>query len=217
MTNQSAPLADRLLAAQLAIDAVLANSSLQTVLNSYGYDAAAMTAAKALYENAEKLTALQRKEYGEQHAATQAVEQAWATAKAAYSRSLGLARIAFKKDPLAQTTLALGGSRKQSLTGWLKQAEQFYRNLLDTPVLLAGMAKFGYDEAAVQAEYALVKTVREMNMDQEREKGEAQKATQTRDEALDELDEWLSDFRAVSRIAFAGDAQKLEGMGFGPV
>ena len=217
MTNQADPLADRLLAAQLAIDAVLTHANLQSVLTNYGYDAAAMTAAKALYEQAEALTALQQKEYGEQHAATQAVEQAWATAKTAYIRSLGLARIAFKKDPLAQTTLALGGSRKQSLTGWLKQAEQFYRNLLITPVLLAGMAPFGYDAAAVQAEYDLVLAVRAANMDQEVEKGEAHKATQTRDEVLDELDEWLSDFRAVSRIAFADDAQKLEGMGFGPV
>ena len=217
MTNQADPLADRLLAAQLAIDAVLADSSLQTVLTNYGYGAAAMTAARALYEQAEALTALQQKEYGEQHAATEAVEKAWETANAIYIRSLGLARIAFKKDPLAQTTLALGGSRKQSLTGWLKQAEQFYRNLLTTPALLAEMTKFGYDAAAVQAEYDVILALREANMNQEREKGQAQKATQTRDEVLDELDEWMSDFRAVSRIAFADDAQKLEGMGFGPV
>ena len=215
--QQNAPLADRLLAAQLAIDAVLADASLQTVLNSYGYDVAAMTAARALYEQAEALTALQQKEYGEQHAATEVVEKAWEVAKAPYIRSLELARIAFRKDRLAQTTLALGGIRKQSLTGWLKQAEQFYRNILATPELVAGLTKYSYTTAMLEAEYELVLALREANLVQERERGQAHKATETRDEVLDELDEWLSDFRDVARIAFANDLQKLEGMGFGPV
>ena len=217
MTIDSKSIAARLMAAQVAIDAVLADASVQTVLSSYGYNAAAMTAARALYEQAQELTAVQKTEYGEQHEATENLNKAWETANAAYMRSLQLARVVLKKNAKAQTALGLTGDRKRSLTGWADDAELLYRGLLRNPDLLAQLSKFGYDTAAVEAELALVQAVRVANVAQETEKGEAQDATKARDAVLDELDEWLSDFKAVSQIALANMGQKLEGLGFGPV
>jgi hypothetical protein len=40
-----------------------------------------------------------------------------------------------------------------------------------------------------------------LNSVQEQEKGEAQAATKQRDAAAEALDEWLSDFRVVAKIA----------------
>lgn len=45
---------------------------------------------------------------------------------------------------------------------------------------------------------------------QRTEKGEAQAATKARDEALEALMDWLSDFIAISRIALEDDSQLLE-------
>ena len=87
----------------------------------------------------------------------------------------------------------------------------------DSPALQAEMTKYGYNTAKWEAEYALVQAVVAANVVQEREKGEAQDATKARDAVLDELDEWMSDFKAVSQIALADMGQKLEGLGFGPV
>ena len=47
-------------------------------------------------------------------------------------------------------------------------------------------------------------------MRQEKEKGEAQQATDDRDEAIDALDAYMSDFREIARVAFAGQPQQLE-------
>ena len=210
-------IAERLAAAQLAIDAVLADPSVQAALTPYGYDVAAMTAARALYEEVQALTAAQKLEYGEQYEATQLFDAAWATADAAYINSLQLARIAFKKNSKGQSALGLNGRRKLSYSGWIEQATLFYQGLLATPALQAEMTKYGYNVAKWEAEYALVQAVVAANVTQEREKGEAQDATKARDAALDELDEWLSDFKAVSQIALAKMGQKLEGLGFGPV
>lgn len=210
------PIADRLLAAQVAIDAVLADADLQAALTPFGYDSAAMAAVRELYEEAQGLATTQTAEYGDQYAATEAVTTAWQAAETAYMRSLKLARVAFKGNAKAQAALALSGTRKSSLSGWLEQAEQFYQNLLADPTLLAGLARFGYDLIRINDEAALITALRAANVAQEREKGEAQEATQARDAKLDELADWLDDFKAVAQVALDEDAQQLEKLGFGP-
>lgn len=214
MSADSKSISARLLAAQLAIDAVIADSSLQAALTPFGYTPDRMAAARALYEQAEALTAVQKMEYGEQYEATQTAHILWNTAQTAYKRSLQLARVAFKKNTKAQAGLGLNGERKRTLSGWIGQAELFYQGLLASPAFLAEMAQFGYTQAKVEEELALVAAVRAGNVEQEREKGEAQDSTQMRDAVLDE---WLSDFKSVAQVALADMGQKLEGLGFGPI
>lgn len=216
-TRPERSIEDRLLAAQVAIDAALSDPELQAALAPFGYDVAALTAARTLYEEAQALVTAQRREYGEQFAATEAVQQAWEAADTVYMRSLKLARVAFKGNVHAYTSLGMNGRRKESLSGWLEQAELFYQGLQSEPVLLAEMARFGYDEAQVAAEAALVTAVRAANVTQENEKGQAQIITKTRDAKLDDLDDWLADFKVVAEVALADTPQQLEKFGFGAV
>jgi len=59
----------------------------------------------------------------------------------------------------------------------------------------------------------LVQAVAEANAVQEKEKGEAQEATKLRDAALDDLDQWMSDFIAIARLALEERPQYLEKLG----
>lgn len=47
---------------------------------------------------------------------------------------------------------------------------------------------------------------------QKKRKGEAKSATEKRDQCLAKLCGWLSDFRAVAKIALAEDPQRLESL-----
>ncbi len=48
---------------------------------------------------------------------------------------------------------------------------------------------------------------------QGKERGDAQIATQARDAAMDALDQWVSDFIAIARLALEEEPQALEKMG----
>ena len=207
-------IAERLLAAQVAIENALGDADIRAALSGFGYDEARLRAGKARYDEATVLANRQKAEYGDQYGATEAVKSAWAEADRAYRVALQVARVAFKGRPQAHAALMLDGERQRSLPGWLEQATVFYANLLGDADLLARLGNFGYTPARLTAEYAQVQAVAAANLAQEKEKGEAQDATRQRDARLDELDAWLADFKAIAQAALAEHPGWLEKLGW---
>ena len=215
MLNQ--PIAEFLNDARVALTNAQSDTVVQTSLAAYGYDAAKLAVGSALLAEAELLTQQQAVHYGHQFAASEAITKARGEANVVYMRSLKVARVAFEEDVQASASLFLEGNRKQSVGGWLHQTMTFYTNLLADPRLIAAMAEYGYTEAKLTAEQALIMAVHTMNAAQEREKGDAQVATKARDKALQQLSKWLSKFRKIAAVALEAEPQKLEALGFGPV
>ncbi len=79
--------------------------------------------------------------------------------------------------------------------------------------VLNGFAEYGITEDKLKAAQTEMLTVEAANAAQEQEKGEAQDATQQRNQAIDLLDDWLSDFIAIARIALEDRPQLLEVLG----
>ena len=203
----------RLLAVQLAVENTLKDQDVLTELTLFGYDEAKLNVGKRLYEEAQALVNQQKVEYGEQYQATQVLHQAKEKADKVYTRTLKIARIALRGNVQAHTALILSGRRKRSLAGWLAQAQAFYANLLADADLIAQMANFGYDQAKLEAEQALVLAVLQADQTQQKEMGEARQATKLRDAKLDEMDEWMLDFITIARVALEEEPEKLATLG----
>ena len=199
--------------AQLAIDNALNNPKVLGYLSDFGYTKAKIQQGKQLYNVAATAQLAQQAEAGDQISATTEVNEAWETAKKSYMRFLKVARVAFKSNSGVATQLDLGGTRKKSLSGWMAQAKQFYKNALDNKAVLSELKEFGITEAKLKAGLAELAVIEQANMIQEREKGEAQAATEKRDAALDELQDWLSDYLAIAKVALEEEPQLLEGLG----
>jgi len=202
---------------RLGIDNGQRAQEIADALAVYGFDAARMAEGAALLATAEDLQAVQKREYSEQYVATSALNNAFATADKVFSTHRKLAKLALRDEPEVQTRLMLNQHKKQALDPWLGQAGVFYKNILAEPELLAAMGKYNITAQILQEGQAAVVNVANLNADQEKEKSEAQKATQTRNEALDALDEWYVEFRTVARIALEDDPQRLEALGLGPI
>ena len=181
-------------------------------LDAFGYDAATLQAGQALLDTARDLYDAQIKEYGEQHAATQAFLDASGRADKAYAAHRRLAKIAFKGDAQRQTDLHLNDRKPRPFNSWYQQARHFYTALLADTEAQTQLARYKVTLEALQTALSDVEQAFTLKSSQEQEKGEAQEATQQRDAAIDALDEWLSDFKVVARIALEDTPQLLEAL-----
>lgn len=211
MSNDS--ISSQLLFAQNAITNAQDHPTIKDALAEFGYDDATLNAGKAYYEEALRLDALQKKEYGDQYHATDDLNSTRAKANKVYMKDLKLARIQLRGDRNTAASLQLDGDRKRSLPGWISQAKTFYTNALDSPAVLAAMAKVGRTQEKLEEGKSLVADVEKKRNIQLKEMGEAQSATEARDHALDELSEWMGKFVPIAKIALEDKPQLLEMLG----
>lgn len=211
MKKQS--ISEKMLSYGIIINNAINESEIANAIALFGYTAEKLNAAKSLLDECDVLVNAQIKEYGEQFEATEQVHTLWDNAAAAYNTSLKIARIAFKENANAQAALLLNGDRKDSLSGWLQQAQSFYNNLENNADFVQALSIYGYTAEKIAAEKALLADLEVAKQAQAKEKGEAQQATVDRDKKLDELDEWISEFVVIARIALEDKPQLLEKLG----
>ena len=202
-----------MLSAQVAIDNALTDTEIGPLIAEYGYDEARLNEGKSLLTTIQNLQQKQIREYGEQYAASDFLKNKWGEANALYMKHVKIARVALPDERGSHQKLSLSGTRKESLSGWLAQSNQFYINALADTDILTKLNNFGITQAKLQQGQQLVQEVEAANTSQKKEMGEAQQATKDRDDALDKLADWLSDFIAIARIALEDRSQLLEKMG----
>lgn len=191
----------------------LADAEIKHALAAYGYTEETLNVGKKLYENATLLQNTRKKEYGEQIAATAELRDIRETAQQQYMKTIKIARIALKESAKASKAIMLYGVRKRSLSGWLEQAQAFYANLLSDGEFITSLSAYGYTQERLEREFALINQVIAKNLAQKKETGEAQEATAIRDKTLDDLAAWISDFKAVAKVALDENPQQLEKLG----
>ncbi|KAB8144289.1 hypothetical protein F8S13_05260 [Chloroflexia bacterium SDU3-3] len=204
---------DIIKSAQIAIPNAINIDDIRTTLASYGYPLPKLEQGNLLLEALIAAQTKQQLEYGDQDKATQTFNDLWDQLDQIYTRQLKLARVALKGNSDAARDLALDGPRRKSFGGWSMQAQQFYAGLAANPSFAAALASFGAplpeQEAASAALADVIAALRAL----ENERGQAQIATRERDAAIDALDDWLGDFMAVARVAFADQPEHLERLG----
>lgn len=162
--------------------------------------------------NLEQLSQRQIQEYGEQYGATDIFNQKKEAINATYTRHRNLAKIIFKGDRQANTTLGIDDGRKQAYAAWYQQVNNFYSQILANPDFKTKAASVNIDDAAISAQQTALQEVSALKESQKKEFGEAQKATDIRDAALDSLYPKYTQLVAFAKVLFPND-QTLEKLG----
>lgn len=203
----------QLVDAQVAINNALTDESLQTALAAFGYTSERLQEGKALRDTAWALCQQQKIAYGELFTARDGLKKAHRQAQERYMQCIKVARVALRYDRGAAQKLDLMVQRRRIQAEWIAQAQQFYGNALADPEVLAKLASFGITQELLEQGAQLVDKVDTHYAAQQQRKGTAQDATSARDNALDALNFWMRDFRAIMRVALKDRPQLLEKLG----
>ena len=202
-----AGVAQRLLAAHMALDAALNNQLILDTLAAHGYTASRLMQGQALIVEAQTRYEEQRKLKGEQLAATDARNAARATAHGVYMRHVEIARVALRNDRGTAEMLDLSATRRRELASWLLQTRQFYANTLNNPDVVSALECYGVTRQLLEGGRALVNAVLASHVTQQQRKSAAEAATRARKAAFAALDRWMRDFKAIARVALAGQPE----------
>lgn len=195
--------------ADVAIYNARTDPDLSMRLAQYGYDDMRLGEGRTLYDRVNTLYHQQKHGYGQQYDATDKLHRLWEQADVRFYRDRRVAKVVFRKHRGARQSLGLVGERKGSLTHWLRGAQQFYNNALQTPYQTQ-LAEYGLTMAHLSEGRALVQEVVEAKRVSEAERGAAQQSTKERDAAMKALREWMTDFMEIATVALEDMPQYLE-------
>jgi hypothetical protein len=204
-------IAERLNQADLAINNA-ADPTVAPLLTAQGCDAAFMAQGRALWTAAREAFSRREALYGEQQELTRQVNEAQRAARAEFKTLAQLARVVFRDQPGLLVQMGVRGGTPRALPDLLLAGGTLFANVTE-PTIAAALAAHGYTAERIAAIQAAFQTLQQANEAQEAAKGDTQQATLELQAAMRALDDWLSRFRALARVALREHPQYLEKLG----
>jgi hypothetical protein len=199
---------DRILIWNAAGDPVISER-----LALYNYTPEVFNGLKGGWTETDALGKKQISEQGDQHAATNALNESRDQCEKKVKRAKRLARLAFENNSKPFEKLNLKTLNIGPFEDWLVDAESFYSKILGNPEWLAAMENFGYTTEQLQADQEEVQNLKVLQHQQFTEMGQAQQATQDKWNKFKEMHARCDVLREVAKIEFEDDAQHLEKLG----
>ena len=201
----------RLFRAWLLVENANKHVRIRQQLAAFGYTAERMQELAALIEKAEALDDEKQECYSRKKALSQQMDKDVQAMKALYMEHLTIARFTYRKDAYMQEKLDLTGSRKRHWAGWLNQVHTFYAGLEAEG--LAAMKKHGAIAEEIAQGKAMADALMEAYHATKFNNGNAQSATQKRNQVLKMIDRWVMNFKKVASVALEDEPQLLKALG----
>ena len=182
------------------------------VMVTVGYTEAKIAELKAKLSDLEALQQAQTKEYAEQFYETEEFNKKRKEVDIIYTRDRKLAQILFKGNIQAQAILKLSETKPLDYAAWKQQVSNFYVQLTATPELLALAQTIGINVGQAEVQKQNLVEVQNAKDSQCKEAYQAQKATDARDRAFDELYPLYSEYIQYAKVLLPNN-QVLEAIG----
>ena len=196
--------------ARLAIENALEHEVIRKKLAAYNYDRKQLLAGKALNEEVRVLHSVQQDKYGLQYEQSDAVQAQFAEVQDRYRYHIKRARLAFENQRGIRQQLQINGRRKTDVLGQLDQMYAFYTKIEG---FLADITQYNVAAEELLQTKAMIAALYAGRHQQLISRGDAQDATQKRDEKRRQLKNWMTQFKKAARLALHDEPQLLEVLG----
>ncbi len=198
---------------RVALENVEAQSEIATIMAEFGYDAALIEEGKNLLIKTRQAYDLNVKEDDETSQAYSNFSEKRDSLSDTYTLHRKKAKVVFRKDQQIMERLALIGSLPTAYINWLETVKKFYTEVLVDTELQNKLSRLKISVEDLNATNTLISELESARSGYLREKGESQDATIAKNSAFALLDDWMSEFYAVARIALEDNIQLLEALG----
>ena len=198
---------------RVALENVTAQPEIATIMAEFGYDVALIEDGKQLFTQTRQAYDLNVKEDDETSQAYSNYTEKRKSLEDTYSLHRKKAKVIFRKDLEIMKRLVLDGSVPKSYVRWLEVAKKFYLEVLADTKLQTKLSRLKITVEDLNATNTLISELDTARAEYLREKGESQDSTKQKDATFGNLDDWMSEFYAVARIALEDYIQLLEALG----
>lgn len=198
---------------RVAFENTASQSLISTIMAEYGYDSATMALGKALYDETRQAFDSNKKETDESTAAYQVFDGKRKELADVYSSHRKKAKVVFRNDSVTADKLEITGTLPQAYIKWLETVKKFYSTAIADSDIHNKLSRLKISLDDLNAASSLIPEVEATRAAYLKEKGESQDATTIKDAAFAKLDDWMSEFYAVARIAMEDNPQLLEALG----
>lgn len=198
---------------RVSLDNVENQSEIAAIMAEFGYESETIAEGKALLAETRQAFDTNQTEDDETSAAYKSYSTLKDNLAETYSLHRKKAKVIFRNDSLTMDKLAVSGSLPKAYIKWLETTKKFYAVAIADATIQAKLARLKITIEDLTAGGTLITDLEAARGEYLREKGESQDATKAKDASFAKIDDWMSEFYAVAKIALEDNPQLLESLG----
>ena len=184
-----------------------------TIMAEFGYAETLLTEGKTLLTKTRQAFDFNKKEDDETTEAYKNFTELKENLAKTYTLHRKKGKVIFRKEPTTLNKLALTGSLPTAYIKWLETVKKFYTVAAADSDIQSKLVRLKITTEEINGTIQLITNLELARAEYLREKGESQDSTKSKDKAFGEIDDWMSEFYAVAKIALEDNPQLLESLG----
>ena len=198
---------------RVSFENVEKQSEIATIMAEFGYDETLLTEGKTLLTKTRAAFDFNKKEDDETSEAYKNFTTLKENLATTYTLHRKKAKVIFRKESTTLNKLSLSGSLPTAYIKWLETVKKFYAVASADSDIQSKLVRLKITTEELNGTIELISNLELARAEYLREKGESQDATKLKDKAFGEIDDWMSEFYAVAKIALEDNLQLLESLG----
>ncbi len=194
----------------------LQNASVQVTIANFlaevGYTADVIAQGQTVWQNARDAYDLNQTEDMETSLAYKVFTETRDEVSKKYKVDRKKAKVIFRNDDLQADALGISQTTARTYAKWYEQVRKFYITANADADIKTALGRLMITEQHLSDMTTALTSLENSRADYLREVGESQDSTTAKDAALGALDDWMSDFYAVAKIALEDQPQLLESL-----
>ena len=198
---------------RVSFENVESQTEIATIMAEFGYDETLLTEGKTLLTKTRQAFDFNKKEDDETSEAYKNFTTLKENVATTYTLHRKKAKVIFRNESTTLQKMSLTGSVPTAYIKWLETVKKFYTVALADAEIQLKLVRLKVTVEELNGTLQLITNLEEARAAYLREKGESQDATKQKDKAFGEMDDWMSAFYAVAKIALEDNPQLLESLG----